>query len=183
MRDAQEALKPGRWGAAPLIAVAALALAACAGNRNPLKVEVERCPAAAVLGGTGTLTEFAGDGQATEDVVLEGSITNLNLECDQGEDVVSEVTLDIVGTRGPAMEGGTEFIVPYFVAVLRDNATVVTKEVYETRLVFGPDADRAESREVLRQRLPTIEQARRYDYEILVGFQLGKKELSYNLLR
>jgi len=183
MRDALTARSTRRFCAAAAMVAAAITLTACAGNRNPLEVTVQRCPALAVLGGTGTMTHFTEDGRETDHVVLEASITNLNLECDQGDDVVSEVSLDIIATRGPAMEGGTEVTVPYFVAVLRDNATIVAKKVYETRLVFGPDTTRAESREILRQRLPDIEQARRYDYEILVGFQLNEEALSYNLLR
>jgi len=165
------------------LGAACLLLAACGSNRNPLEVTVERCPAFAVLGGTGSLTQFAGEERETSDVFLEASISNLSLECDQGDDVISSLAFTVAGERGPAMGDDAEVVLPYFVAVLRDNGLVVAKEIYETRLRFGPDMQRAVVQEELRQRLPTIEQARRYDYEILVGFQLSQDELSYNLLR
>lgn len=162
---------------------ASLLLAGCASDRNPLEVTAQRCPALAVLGGTGSLTQFAGEGRETADVFLEATIADLALECDQSDDVTSSVAFNVVGTRGPAMQGASEVTLPFFVAVLRDNSIVVAKRIYETRLVFGPEDQRASTREELRQYLPTIEQARRYNYEILVGFQLSQDELSYNLLR
>jgi len=166
-----------------LLIAASLLLAGCAADRNPLQVTAQRCPAFAVLGGTGSLTQFAGEERETSDVFVEATIADLSLECDQGDDVVSSIAFNVVGTRGPAMQGESEVSLPFFVAVLRDNSVVVAKKIYETRLRFGPEDQRASTREDLRQYLPTIEQARRYNYEILVGFQLSQDELSYNLLR
>jgi len=166
-----------------LLIAASLLLAGCSTNRNPLEVTAQRCPAFAVLGGTGSLTQFAGEGRETSDVFLEATIADLSLDCDQGDDVSSAISFNVVGARGPAMQGASEVTLPFFVAVLRDNSVVVAKRIYETRLVFGPDDQRASTREDLYQYLPTIEQARRYNYEILVGFQLSQDELSYNVLR
>lgn len=165
------------------LAAFCLLLAACASDRNPLQVTVQRCPAFAVLGGTGSLTQFAGEGREASDMFLEANIADLSLDCDQDDDVISSLSFTVAGVRGPAMGEEAEVVLPYFVAVLRDNGLVVAKEIYETRLYFAPGAQRASVREEIRQRLPTIEQARRYDYEILVGFQLSQEELSYNLLR
>ncbi len=165
--------------------VAALLLAGCSSdaNRNPLEVTVERCPALAVVGGTGSLTRFRGKGRDADDILFEATITGTRLVCHQGDDVVSEVSFEIVAQRGPALRGATDVALPYFVAVMRDNSEIVAKDVYMARLHFAAEAERAGTREVIRQRLPSIDQARRYNYEILVGFQLDPEDVTYNLLR
>lgn len=165
-----------------LLGLAAL-LAGCGGNRNPLEVTVERCPALAVVGGTGSLTRFAGEGRDADDILFEAAVSNAELSCDQGGDVISTVAFSIVAQRGEAMVGYYETSLPYFVTVLRDNSEIVAKEIFEVPIVFDDGAQRVGWSETIEQRLPTIEQARRYDYEILIGFQLTPEEVTYNLLR
>lgn len=158
-------------------------LAACSGNKNPLEVTVERCPAIAVIGGAGTLTEFAGSGRTADDVLFEATISDVSLACDQDSDVVSDVRFSIVVQRGPALTGAMDIAIPYFVAVLRDNSEIVAKEIYAADIRLGAGDQRTIRRERIRQILPTIEQARRYDYEILIGFQLDPEHAAYNLVR
>lgn len=159
-------------------------LAACGSNTNPLEVTVERCPALAVVGGTGSLTRFAGEGRDARDILFEAAVSNAELRCDQGSDVISTVAFDIVARRGEAMAGeGYETTLPYFITVLRDNSEIVAKEIFEVPIVFDGRTARVAWHETIEQRLPTIEQARRYDYEILIGFQLTPEEVTYNLLR
>ncbi|RMD89557.1 MAG: hypothetical protein D6807_03490 [Alphaproteobacteria bacterium] len=167
----------------PLVATALLVGCSSDGNKNPFEVTVERCPAVAVVGGTGSLTRFRGTERNAEDILYEATITGTRLQCNQGDDVVSDVAFEIVAQRGPALRGEADVALPYFVAVLRDNSEIVAKDVYLARLHFSADAERAGTREIVRQRLPTIEQARRYDYEILLGFQLDPEDVTYNLLR
>lgn len=158
-------------------------LAACGSNQNPLQVTVERCPAFAVVGGSGSLVRFQDEGRETGDVVLRASIANLKLDCDQGSDVISDISFNILAHRGPAMLEAEELALSYFIAVVRDNSLIVLKEIYDTRLHFEAGVETVNRQEILRQRLPEIEMARRYNYEILIGFQLSDEELRYNLLR
>ncbi len=170
----------GRWlGVLALLGV----LAGCGGKKaNPLRVTVMRCPAPAVVEGVSTLTRFA-DARRTADAVLfTASIEDLTLKCDQGERVRSHLRFRVVATRGPALRD--EVVeVPYFVAVMRDNGEIVAKRIYRTRLVFARGAKRAETMEEILQTIPSIEQARRYDYELLVGFQVKTDDLIFNVMR
>ncbi len=159
-------------------------LAACSGRgKNPLKVVVQRCPAPAVVEGVSTLTRFAGDDRTSDARLFTAAIEDLDLRCDQGERVTSRLRFRIVATRGAALRGSRTIEVPYFVAVMRDNAEIVTKRIYRARLVFRDGAERAETIEEIRQTIPSIDQARRYHYELLVGFQLKSDELIYNVVR
>lgn len=165
----------------PLLAL--LVLAGCNSNKNPLEVTIQRCPAVAVVGGTGSFTRFVGEEKNASDVAYEATISNLSLDCDQDRDVTSDVDFTITAVRGPALPESGDISMTWFVAVVRDNSEIIAKEIYETRLRFQPGQQRAISRETIRQTLPDIDLARRYDYEILVGFQLSSDDITYNLLR
>ncbi len=167
-----------------LVVAASAALVACSSRgKNPLKVVVQRCPAPAVVEGVSTLTRFSGDEKTSNARLFTADIEDLDLRCEQGGRVVSHLRFRIVATRGPALQGSRTVEVPYFVALMRDNAEIVSKKIYRARLVFPEGADRAETVEEIRQTIPSIEQARRYHYELLVGFQVKSDELIYNLAR
>lgn len=158
-------------------------LVGCNSNKNPLEVNIQRCPAVAVVGGIGSFTRFIGEERNTSDVAYEATLSNVELDCDQRRVVDSAVTFTITALRGPALPDEAVIAMPWFVAVVRDNAEIIAKEIYETRLTFAPDQQRAFVQESIRQTLPDIELARRYDYEILIGFQLDGEDIAYNLLR
>ncbi len=154
-------------------------VAAC--NKNPLEVTVSRCLAVAVVGDVGTLTKFRSNGQTSEDVEFTASIRDVQSSCTEAEDVRSEVRFSIGAQAGPALANRT-VTVPYFAAVLKDNSQIITKRVYTVELTFDSNGQ-AISDEILTQHVPTIEQARRYNYELLVGFQVEAKEALYNMVR
>ncbi|WP_374764380.1 hypothetical protein [Yunchengibacter salinarum] len=157
----------------------ALLLAAC--NKNPLEVVVSRCPAVAVVGDAGTMTRFVDNEPSASNEIFTASIMGVTSQCDQGDDVDASVSFEIAATAGPAMEGRT-ITVPYFVAVVKDNARIVSKKRFETVLTFDGKG-RATAKQTVRQHIPTIEQARRYDYEVLLGFQLNPQEAVFNMQR
>lgn len=157
-----------------------LLLAAC-GNRNPLEVTVSRCPAIAIVGDAGTVTRFDGEGRNVADMAFTASIMDARLTCEEADDVQSLVTFDIGAQRGDAFRGGPVAL-QYFVVVLKDNSQIVSKRVFDVSLSFDQNGA-AYSREVISQHIPTIEQARRYNYEVLLGFQLTAQEAVYNMER
>jgi hypothetical protein len=156
-----------------------LVIAAC--NRNPLEVVVSRCPAVAVIGDLGTFTKFEGAGQTTDDVAFTASLLQVRSDCEESSDVVGETSFEIAAQSGPALKN-TTVVLPYFVAVLKDNSQIVSKKIFETTLVFDSNGY-AVSREVIGQYIPTIEQTRRYNYEVLLGFQIDPQDVVYNLQR
>ncbi len=157
-----------------------LLVAAC-GNRNPLEVTVSRCPAIAIVGDAGTITRFEGEGRNVADLAFTASIMDARLTCEEAEDVRSVVTFDIGAQQGEAFKGGPVDL-QYFVVVLKDNSQIVSKRVFDVTLRFDGNGN-SYSSEVIAQHIPTIEQARRYNYEVLLGFQLSAEEAVYNMER
>ncbi|WP_417451355.1 hypothetical protein [Kordiimonas sp.] len=162
-----------------LLAVVAFTLAAC--NRSPLEVVVSRCPAVAVVGDMNTLTKFKGEGRSTDDVMYTASIMDVISSCTEEEAVDSRVEFSVGATAGPAFSG-REITLPYFVAILKDNSQIVSKEVFEVTLRFDSKGF-ARSKEVVTQHIPTIAQARRYNYEVLLGFQMDAQDVVFNMER
>lgn len=154
-------------------------IAAC--NRNPLEVIVSRCPAVAVVGDAGIVTRFEGRGRNTEDVAFTATILDVRSSCEEGASVVNVVDFQIGANAGPANEAD-RIALEYFVVVLRDNNQVVSKRVYPVELQFS-DLGVARVRERVEQVIPTIEQVRRYDYEVLIGFQTDPEDIVFNMQR
>ncbi len=161
------------------VAIMTLALAACADN--PLEVTISRCPAVAIVGDTGTLTRFDGEGRTADDVMFTASISDVGVSCTEGDSVTSAVSF-YVGAQSEGKVINETVTLPYFVAVLKDNSEVVTKRIFDVTLRFDENGY-ASSREILSQFVPTIEQARRYNYELLIGFQLSVDDVAFNMER
>ena len=164
-----------------LVIMTALLLLLAACNRNPFEVTVSRCLAVAVVGDVGTLTKFKGEGTTTGDVEFTASIMDVESRCEEADDVRSEVAFFVGAQAGPALIG-KQITVPYFVAVLKDNSQIVSKKIFNVTLNFD-DSGYAYSRQVIGQYIPTIEQSRRYNYELLLGFQLDPQEALFNMER
>ena len=164
-----------------LVCLSVLMLFVAACNKNPFEVVVSRCLGIAVIGDLGTLVRFEGEGRTTEDMTYKASIMNLSAECEEGASVNSKVSFSIGVQSGPALRGN-EITIPYFVAVVKDNSQIISKATYEVTLRFDEDGV-ARSDEVVAQLIPTIEQARRYNYELLIGFQMDANDAAYNMIR
>ena len=161
------------------ILVMAFALAACASN--PFEVTISRCPAVAVVGDAGTLTRFSGEGRTIDDVLYTASISDVSVTCEESDAVVSAVNF-YVGAQSDGKITNETVTVPYFVAVLKDNSEVVTKRIFDVNLRFDENGF-ADSQETITQYIPSIEQARRYNYELLIGFQLEISDVVFNMER
>ena len=159
--------------------VLALTLVAC--NTNPLEVTISRCPAVAIVGDTGTITRFDGDGRTADNVMFTATISDVDVSCNEGDSVSSAVSLYIAAESDGKIVNDT-VTMPYFVAILKDNSEIVTKRIFDVTLQFDSNGY-AVSREVLSQYIPTIEQARRYNYEFLIGFQLSVDDVAFNMER
>lgn len=154
---------------------------ACSGN-NPLEVIVSNCTAVAVLGDAGTVTRFAGSGRDVSDLAYTATISSVMLDCNEHDGGVdSIIEFDIVANSGQALTD-RDVSLQYFVAVFKDNSQMVTKEIYDVRLHFNSDG-RASAHQVINSVIPTLEQAKRYDYETIIGFQMSNDEAAYNVAR
>lgn len=163
-------------------AILLLAFAAASCQKNPFEVTESNCPAVSVVSNVGSITRFTGAGRNAEDVAFNASITGIIVDCTQGDEIDMEVSFAIVARRGPAMSEDNVTL-PYFLILMRDNHLITAKKIYETSIHFDAGTDRAAVRETVIQRFESSDPARRYDYELLIGFQLTPDEVIYNALR
>ncbi|HEX2116887.1 MAG TPA: hypothetical protein VHM01_20990 [Alphaproteobacteria bacterium] len=157
----------------PVIAAAAL-LSAC--NRTP-----PACPRASIISDGSTVTKFReGTGRDLTDVVMQGEIVDVAVECDydrRGVDVALQVA--IAATRGPADRSRVaEF--DYFVAIADPQRNILAKEVFRVRFQFQQNQARTGIVEDIEPRIPLKSRAEGVEYQIIVGFQLTPEEIEWN---
>lgn len=164
-----------------LLAAFSMMTAAC--TSNPFEVTISNCPAMAVLGDVGTVTRFVGNGRDVADVAYTASISSAVQDCTEHKDGIdTTVEFDIVATSGEALTERSVTL-QYFVIVMKDNSQLVTKKIYDVTLNFNASTGTAVSHQVIQSNIPTYEQAKRYNYETLIGFQLTNDEAAYNIVR
>ncbi|HJP22499.1 MAG: hypothetical protein QF546_08495 [Alphaproteobacteria bacterium] len=164
----------------------ALLLAGCAPGGLLSKQTNIPCPSIMLLGEAERLTQFKeGEGRDLIDVRYEATLSNLTLQCVFKEGRVEVIaSFDLVATRGPAARGRIgEF--PFFVAVTGPGPGdgIMAKEVFSSRLEFGPNRRRAGVVEQIEEIIPLAEGQKAEDFEVLIGFQLAPDQLEYNRRR
>ena len=128
-----------------LAAVAApLLLAGC--SSNPLQVTRTLCPAAAVPQHAGTLTFFSpANSRSADSVVATASIFDLTNQCNDGGNKVASNLRFTIGAQRPNAAAEQTITVPYFVAVVKEGETLLSKQVYEATLTFPAGSARTEA--------------------------------------
>lgn len=121
-----------------------LLLAGC--SSNPLQVTRTLCPATAVPQHAGTLTFFSPpSSRAADAVVATANIFNLQNQCNEGGAKVASNLRFTIGAQRPNAASEQTITVPYFVAVVKEGETLLSKQVYEATLTFPAGDVRAES--------------------------------------
>ena len=163
-----------------LIALTGVLLASCGQTKQ--FVMVTNCPAVGIVAHMGTVTRFNSDQQTNKDVIFDATISDIEYNCDDQDAVNTTISFTIQGRRGPAMQSAVHNLT-YYVVVIRDNYLVTTKKKFTTQLNFSGGADKASVRETFVQRFDNFEMPKRYDYEVMVGFELTPEELQFNVVR
>lgn len=148
LRRATGGIRMGKLQAGRMIGYAAVAapllLAGCASN--PLEVTRTLCPATAVPQHTGSLTLFSPANSRTADsMVAMANIFNLQNHCNEGGEKVTSNLRFTIGAQRPNAAAEQTITVPYFVAVVKEGETLLSKQVYEATLTFAPGDVRAEA--------------------------------------
>jgi hypothetical protein len=136
----------GRLAAA---AIAVSLLAGCAKDGDfdetgGIAITRSACPAVAIPAQTGDITFFnPANSRAANAIDVTASITNMRVNCaDQGSDVVSNATFDVLARRADP-RGAREVTLPYFATVMRGGTTIVAKRISTVRIVFADGQTRA----------------------------------------
>ena len=166
-----------------LVPLLALPVLGCSAP-NPILAAIS-CPQYAVLYQASTVTRFApGAAQLPANAVLTAAMSDLELACIfDFEQNQTEIDLRFVigARRGPAAAAGqTQQTLPYFVAVLGPDQSMISKELFQ-RVVDPGNRPFVNTNIVVSDtvlRLAANTQVGQY--QVLVGFQLTPEELAYN---
>lgn len=137
-----------------LLPVAAVVMLAGCSSRGEIVVDESvgitavrgACPAVGIPDYTGNITLFRTPGSTTADNIdVVATMTNVRTQCnDEGEQVFSTSTFDVLGRRTDA-QGARQVTLPYYVVVLRGGSAVITKRVGDVVLNFADGQERAQA--------------------------------------
>ncbi len=148
----------------------------------------EPCPRITVLKNAAELTKFKeGPGRDIIDVLFEAKIANVLNACKYDVDydtragsIHTQVAPVIAAQRGPA-DQSRKADVSYFIAIVDQNKKILEKTTFPLRLAFPGNLTQNEVRdEPIDLTIVTDGSRDGSDYEIYVGLQLTREEISYN---
>ncbi|MDX2234049.1 MAG: hypothetical protein NW200_06085 [Hyphomonadaceae bacterium] len=191
-----------------LAALAAVPLAACAGNDRPSpevdpgapppareRTALDRllgsnpdanagpCPLMGVLYDSARLVEFSGPEERFSNVAFTAEMRGVRGLCRYtGADPIEmSLEIDMAFGKGPAAQGATR-VYRYWVAVTRANLAPIEKQYFEVPITFPRGADRMAGPQIIeRIVIPRAnDTVSGANFEILVGFDLTPQQLEYN---
>ena len=155
-------------------------LAACASDPDPNAAQ--GCPRVAVVADAAQAEQYRpGPGRDLTDLSSRAQIIGISGGCAYEDDAVTvSVEMPIVVERGPAMTG-SEADYSYFVAVTDREWNVIAKRSFPIRFRFDSGSGFSAAREELEQVIPLETQRQAAEYQVLIGFDLDREQLSRNL--
>ncbi|HEX7856567.1 MAG TPA: hypothetical protein VF503_23060 [Sphingobium sp.] len=98
------------------------------------------CPGAAIPAGLGDITLFNPSGSTDSRAIdVVGVIANVKSTCsDAGEQLYTQATFTVAGTRRGDLSAAREVTLPYFSVIVRGATSVVAKRVGQVTLSFAP---------------------------------------------
>jgi hypothetical protein len=186
VRQRKDRWRPGRVGLPVLLLLGGIVLAACSSIPLTGKAPPEVvCPEILIVPDAGSLILFVpGGGSDLTDALLLGQVRNFSGNCitqERKNRLVLDMTARFVLEKGPA-EGGGPLAFTYFVAIVRNDGTLLKKAVFETDVEFG-EASLLTVVEEMEQIIPLADLSTAGQLSILIGFQLTPEQLQYNRLR
>lgn len=140
------------------------------------------CPRGIVPADSASITRFRdGPGRDLTDVVAEGEILNILIQCKYDKRaVIVDLQIAIAGDRGPADRSRVaEF--EYWIAIVDPQQNIVTKQPARVRFQFTDNRTRlGQIVSELEPYIPLADLQQGPEYQILVGFQLTEDELAWN---
>lgn len=169
--------RDARAGAALAAPVLAVLLASCG-----VTTDQRACPGVEVISSLNRQVQFrgAGGGRDQNDVAFVARIGDVRSRCNYAEsNVTTDLSITIVGQRGPAGAQLPSAEITYFVAVIDGNRNIITKKSFSNRLAFD-DKGQARITDDLQEKLPTNPLKSASDHSVIVGFQLTPDQINLN---
>lgn len=179
-------ISTGRARRAIGMAAGAMALLATASCGNTENIASYPCPFVGAVRELSYTTKFEGESQDLSDTLYEAKVdqvlpaVNCVYENDDGKQaIVYDIQVKFLAQRGPKEhEGLVKF--NYFVGIGGPGGQVLTREVFDSEIVFENNATQAVTVEEIQPRIP-LKQGENGDYyRIYIGFMLNERELAYN---
>jgi hypothetical protein len=136
------------------------------------------CPTTGMVEDASRVTVMAADAKS---IAAEGAITGYNGTCSfKNKDTADmELVLPFAVRKGAGGQDLKEIELPYFVAVLSPDETILQRQAFTTKIEFD-DTGHGLGSETHRIQIPGATGETAYKYKVVVGFALTQDQLKYN---
>ncbi len=154
-----------------------------AATDTPVSAE---CLAVKTLPELSSITQFVGQNSGDpRAMVTDTKIENIASSCQvEGNQAVIEMSLDFIGTLGPAgvkdLNGQANYTYPYFLTVLTPGGQILSKDIFALSMSYEKGLLTIHKQDKLRQVITLAPGQQAAQYQIVLGFQLSESELAYN---
>lgn len=161
---------------------AVLLLASCAGDKTT--EQAFQCPQAGIISQAGSLPIFEGNPKApqVDDIKVLGSIDNFRGACRPAENGVVHFKLEVdFKVMKTDLAGELKSIrLPYFVAVLGPDESILQKQSLWTKIDFDKKAQGVSLAEIDLD-IPVGDASQTGRYKVAIGFELTPQQAAYNV--
>jgi hypothetical protein len=138
------------------------------------------CPQTGFVGKADTITYLA---PGSNDVLAKGAIRGFSGECKFKDKETSTVdvslTLPFVAQRDKAGAALKEKELPYFIAVLSPDETILQRTSFITKITFDDNGVGSSTEEHVLK-IPLSSRAEAGKYKVVIGFALTRDQYKYN---
>ena len=147
------------------------------------------CPQVQIVKELSMLDEFPpGNSSKSSNLISNVVMSEAESRCEyKDRSVTVDLKLAFDGKLGPKGRKTSKdkpfFSYPFFVAVTSPGGKILAKEIFAASMTYNAGQNNQTYYETLRQIIPTDSRTQGAGYKVMIGFQLGEKQLAYNRKR
>ncbi len=153
------------------------------GAKEDTAAAMPSCPETGLMREADQIPVFYGESAkpTADDLASTGFLGNLTGGCDfdKAGEASMEITISFAAKKGPKGVALRKQSLPYFIAVLGPDETVLQRKVFSTKVDFD-NTDTASTTEEHDIRVPVTSKEAAGGYKVVVGFQLTPEQLGFN---
>jgi len=147
------------------------------------KVTEDRiCPTVAFVDGLERMTLFR-DASSREmsNILFISQFSNLNTKCSFSDDGADIETSFVIKSNPNDIKKDTVVVINYFAAAIAPDGRVLTKENFDLEIPFSKKNTEVTQEQTITPFFPKRTSNNFAGYKLLIGFQLNKSQVGFNL--
>ena len=147
------------------------------------KVTEDRiCPTVAFVDGLERMTLFRDtSSREASNILVISQFSSLNTKCSFSDDGADIETIFLIKSTMNDLKKDTAVEINYFAAAIAPDGRVLTKENFDLEIPFSQKNTEVTQEQIINPFFPKKTSNNFSGYKLLIGFQLNKRQVAFNL--